>query len=297
MKKRYFSCIALLMIFCMLILAAGCGVRINGKDYTIFEATNKDKNSNIIQEIADGIGSESTSNDELTEEVKDGEVLNIDNNVGNFRIDKSNDSKIVIEIHKKVKGISSEDKKNILDNMNVSLKRDGKNLNIEVRTKDGADFWQWQKQEFHSFSGSIDFDISIPGEIKEISTKTGAGNIDIKEVNSLITAKTGAGNVTVEDVSAYGNTEIKTGTGNIRFSGKIDEAESFTATTGVGNVDFSVPQNTKMSLDAGTGVGHLSGYFVKLENKLKTHFSGDINGGGSQVKLNTGVGNMEVNDN
>ncbi|HEX2927505.1 MAG TPA: hypothetical protein VHP38_14815 [Ruminiclostridium sp.] len=296
MKKRYFSCTALVLTFCMLLLAAGCGVRINGKDYTIFNAPEKDKNNNIIEGIAGGLGSETISSSRVVEEAGDGETLSIENNAGNIKIIGSDNTKIIIDVHKKVRGISSKDRQNIFDNMNVSLERDGKNLKVVVKTKDGKEFWQWQKQEVHLLSGSIDFDLTIPKSIKEINSETGAGNININGVTSKITAETGAGNIDVNNVSATGSSSLETGTGNVEFNGKFDNITSFKATTGVGNVEFSVSEDTKMNLDAETGIGHLSGYFVKSENGNKTHFTGGINGGGPEVKLNTGVGNVKADE-
>lgn len=296
MKKKLFSFISLTLVIIILISATGCGVRINGKDYVIFKASEKEHKNNIFSGIVNGMGSESSDAQTVTEERQDGEVLSINDGTGNIEFKKSNDQQIVIEAHKRVKGSSDEEKQNILDNLNIYLERDGKNIKVAAQTKDGEDFWKWQSNNYKAYNVSINFEISVPEGIKEIDANTGAGNIDIEGVASQMNLNTGAGNIDINDASALGDTELDTGAGNIDFDGNINEVSSFKASTGVGNVDFSVPDDTKMYIDAGTGLGHLSGYFIKSERGSKTHFQGDINGGGPEVKLNTGVGNIDADN-
>ncbi len=295
MKKKFFSSIAIISIVSMLFLTAGCGVRVNGKDYTLFKADHQnDKNSNtVIREEA--IGSESEEgNSKIIEEIGTGEVLNINNNAGNITVKKSDDTKLVVEIQKKVRGVSSQEIKDVFRSMNVRLERDGNNLHVVLKTKNGKDFWDWNKLELGLLKCSINFIVSVPEGIKELNTETGAGNIDIKDISAQISANTGAGNIELDNVSATGDTTLETGTGNVDFDGVIDKITSLNASTGVGNVRLKVPENTKMSLNAETGLGRLSGFFVDSDEKVKNSFDGEINGGGPEINLSTGVGNTEV---
>ncbi|AEY65353.1 hypothetical protein [Clostridium sp. BNL1100] len=295
MNKKFFSSIAIISVVSMLFLTAGCGVRINGKDYTIFEANHQvdKKGDNLITEEA--IGSESEEgNNKIIEEIGTEEVLNINNNAGNITVKKSNDTKLVVEIEKKLRGVSSQEIKDVFRSMDVLLERDGENLNIVLKTKDGNDFWDWNKHELSLLKCSVNFIVSVPEGVKELNTETGAGNIDIKGISAKISANTGAGNIDLDSVSATGETTLETGTGNVDFDGDIDKVTSFSASTGVGNVRLKVPENTKMSLNAETGLGHLSGFFIDSDEKVKNSFNGDINGGGPEVELSTGVGNTEV---
>jgi len=291
LKKRYFSFVALTLVL-MLILATGCGVRINGKDYELFTVSQNDKNN-----IFNGVGVESSSNQEFSEEKQNGEQLNVSSNAGNVSINKSETSQIKIIAEKKVRGASSDNKKNILDNMNVTIERDGKVINVVVKTKDGNDFWKWQKDSFKAFQVSLNLKISLPEGINEIKASTGAGNIDVNDVTSKLTLSTGAGNIDVQEVSARGDISLSTGAGNIHFEGNVEGISSFNSSTGVGNVDFEAPKDSKMLLKADTGIGILSGSFVKSKENNKFHFAGDVNGGGPTVKLNTGVGNVKADEN
>ncbi len=295
LKKKFISSIAFISIVSMLFVTAGCGVRINGKDYTIFKANHQNDTNSDTVTTEEAIGSESEEgNNKIVEEIGEGEVLNINNDAGNITVKKSDDTKLVVEIQKKIRGVSSQETKDVFRSMNVVLERDGKNLNVVLKTKNGKDFWDWNKLELGILKCSINFIVLVPEGVKELNTKTGAGNVNIKDISSKISANTGAGNIELDDVSATGETTLETGTGNVDFDGNIDQITSFRASTGVGNVILKVPENTKMSLKAGTGLGRLSGFFVDSNEKVKNSFNGDINGGGPEVNLSTGVGNTEV---
>ncbi len=295
LKKKFISSIAFISIVSMLFVTVGCGVRINGKDYTIFKANHQNDTNSDTVTTEEAIGSESEEgNNKIVEEIGEGEVLNINNDAGNITVKKSDDTKLVVEIQKKIRGVSSQETKDVFRSMNVVLERDGKNLNVVLKTKNGKDFWDWNKLELGILKCSINFIVLVPEGVKELNTKTGAGNVNIKDISSKISANTGAGNIELDDVSATGETTLETGTGNVDFDGNIDQITSFRASTGVGNVILKVPENTKMSLKAGTGLGRLSGFFVDSNEKVKNSFNGDINGGGPEVNLSTGVGNTEV---
>lgn len=327
MKKRYFSFAALFLIFAMLILAAGCGVRINGKEYEFFTSDNK-KNSNIFS----GIGTEISNTQEFSGDNEKSRGLRTSIGAGNIEIKKTSGSKIHVKADKKIRGASSDTKKEILDNMIVSLDYDEKLLEIKVKTKDGKDFWDWKKANYITYQVTLNLDLAVPDSIKEINAETGAGNVEIKDLASSITthtgagnikikgaagdisantgagniniddskgkikAETGAGNIDIDNSSAFGDSRLNSGAGNIEFKGRIDELGSFNISTGMGNIDFKVPENSELSLEADVGVGILSGSFIPRDNKSKTHFKGAINGGGPSVKLDTGVGNISADD-
>lgn len=306
MKRRYVSFTAVAIMFA-LILTTGCGVRINGKDYELFRAGDKDKIN-----IFSGIGSESSSSQEFSEDVQDNEKFSLTSKAGNIKIQKSKDSKILVKADKKVRGASEKDKKTLLDNMNVSLERDDKVIKIVVKTKEGKDFYDWRNSQFKTYQVTINYEISVPESIKFINADTGAGNIDINDVSAALVLDTGAGNIDIDDASAafdvdtgagnidikncsaFGDNKLSTGAGNIDFRGNIEDSDSFNVSTGAGNIKFEVPEDSKMSLDADTGVGLLSGSFIKSDEKNKLHFKGEINGGGTSVKLDTGFGNINV---
>ncbi len=310
MKKIYFSFIVLSLICVMVVTTTGCGVRINGKEYEFYKSSQSEKKSN---NIFNGIGSESRESQQVKQDKIDGEELKVSTGAGNIDIGKADGSEIIVDADKKVRGASEETKKTILENMNISIEQNGKNLDIAVRTKDGKDFWEWQKDNYKTYQITINYDIKVPESIKDLSVSTGAGNIIIEGQAEKVDASTGAGNIDVDDMkaelklstgagnididnsSALGNCKLSTGAGNIDFMGKVEDVNGFDASTGMGNVNFRVPSDSKMSINADTGLGKLGGSFINIEGN-KSHFNGDINGGGVSIRLSTGVGNVDIDE-
>lgn len=64
MNKKFFSSIATISVVSMLFLTAGCGVRINGKDYTIFKANHQVDNKD------DDVNNEEASETKVKEGIK-----------------------------------------------------------------------------------------------------------------------------------------------------------------------------------------------------------------------------------
>ncbi len=311
MKKKYFSFIALILVFVMFLIAAGCGVRINGKEYEFYKSNQSEKKNGGI---FSGIGQETSESQEYTQDKAEGEELKVKTNAGNVDITKNNGSGIIVNADKKVRGTSEEAKKTILENMIVSLEKSGDRLEVVVKTKDGKDFWDWQKENYRTYQITINYDIEVPEGVKSLNISTGAGNVNVESLAEKVKISTGAGNITINEMtalfdlstgagnidisgsSAKGDCKLSTGAGNVNFEGNIDSVDEFDASTGMGNLDFTVPGETKMSLEASTGVGALSGSFVRTNEDSKFRYKGDINGGGPSVKLSTGVGNVAVDE-
>lgn len=289
MRKLYKSIIAMMLLLAMLSLSTGCGVRINGKEYEIFSVGENDE-SNVIS----AIGSEASK--EFVESVnrENAEKLVLNNNAGNIKVKKSENSQIKVEADKKVRGASQNDKNTVLENMNIAIERDGTVLRIVAETNNKRDFWDWLKDEFKAFQVTIDYTISLPEGITTIEITTGAGNIDVDDLSAELKLDTGAGNIDIDKVIGLGSNDLSTGAGNISFDGNIDDIESFKASTGAGNIDFEIPEDSRMSLKANSGIGVLTGSFIKKDSNIKLSFDGDINGGGPKVELSSGVGNIDV---
>jgi len=273
----------------MLVLSVGCGVKINGKEYELFSVNQKDKG-----DFFSGFGSESSNTQEILEDKQNGVQLVVSNNAGNISIEKSETSQVEIKADKKVRGSSKDGKKDILDNMNVELERNDKTVKVVIKTKDGNDFWDWQKDNYKSYQITINYNISLPEGINVIEANTGAGNIDVNDVSAKLVLDTGTGNIDIQNVAALQDNLLSTGVGNIKFNGNVDNINSFSASSGAGNVKLEVPEASKMSLEANTGIGVLSGSFIKTNDNEKFSFVGDINGGGPSIKLSTGVGNVKA---
>ncbi len=312
MKKRYFTIITLSLVFMMLVAASGCGVRINGKEYEFFNSGSTKKEHS---DIFNAVGPQTTERQEITQDGLKGDELVVSTGAGNIDIKEGGSSEIVVIADKKVRGASEETKKKILENMIISVEDKSGKVELAVKTSEGKSFWDWQKDNYKTYQVTINYDIELPDSIKEVNLSTGAGNILVEgkaekveastgagnvDINSMMARfkiSTGAGNITIKDSSAKEDCELNTGAGNVDFIGDVIEVDNFKASTGMGNVDFRVPADSKMTLDASTGLGNLSGSFITISKDSKSHFKGDINGGGSDIILSTGVGNITADEN
>jgi DUF4097 and DUF4098 domain-containing protein YvlB len=141
---------------------------------------------------------------------------------------------------------------------------------------------------------------------------TGAGNVDIHPIDGDVTGSTGAGNVTLEGVG--GLTDLQTGAGNIDVRGAGGRVDARTGAgnveveldrpldkrselrTGAGNVTVYVDRDLSLDVDARASVGSASCAFGLRERGefLSRSCEGEINGGGAELSLSSGVGNVAV---
>jgi hypothetical protein len=158
-------------------------------------------------------------------------------------------------------------------------------------------------------SGSGDIRISsIHGGVK---ADTGSGNIDASDIGgNYVSLETGSGGIradlaTANDVKAHtgsgnvhlgnvkGSLKTETGSGNIEISGQ--PSQPWKAQAGSGNVTL-ITGNAHFSLDAQTGSGsvHSDPAISTHGNQEHHHISGDINGGGVPVRIETGSGDITI---
>jgi DUF4097 and DUF4098 domain-containing protein YvlB len=119
-------------------------------------------------------------------------------------------------------------------------------------------------------SGDIVAEGSGPGEV---TARTGSGNIELKDLHGALHAGTGSGDVKVTGTPA-GEWKLTTGSGNI---------ELWTGSAG-------------FNLDAHTGSGSVhSDHEMTVQGDFDHHhIAGRINGGGPDVHIQTGSGDVRI---
>jgi hypothetical protein len=157
-------------------------------------------------------------------------------------------------------------------------------------------------------SGSGDLRISnISGGVK---ANTGSGDIEASGIGGFVALETGSGTIHGDLTNAH-DVKAQTGSGDIQLrnvqgmlkagtgSGSIDVAGQPTAPwkleTGSGNVTLTTG-NAHFSLDASTGSGsvHSDPPMTTHGSLERHHVSGDINGGGPTVRVETGSGDIRI---
>jgi DUF4097 and DUF4098 domain-containing protein YvlB len=174
---------------------------------------------------------------------------------------------------------------------------------------------------------SIDYEITVPAKT-QIEANSGSGDVRIHGIGGGVKAESGSGNIEATEVGGY--VSLETGSGDIRGdlatsrdvkahtgSGNVHLGNvqgGLKAETGSGNIDVSGQPSSPWKLEAGSGDVTLNTgnahYTVDAETgsgnvhsdppmtthgtQEHHHISGDINGGGTMVRLETGSGNITI---
>jgi hypothetical protein len=137
-------------------------------------------------------------------------------------------------------------------------------------------------------SGDIDAN-SLTGDV---SLGTGSGEIRAQMSGSHSTrAETGSGSIKL--VGVTGGLDAKTGSGDISISGQ--PGDNWKLETGSGSVTLNTGHSA-YNLDFSTGSGsvHSDPAFTTHGTLDRNHVTGQINGGGPMVRVNTGSGDIRI---
>lgn len=122
---------------------------------------------------------------------------------------------------------------------------------------------------------------------------TGSGNIQARFTSTGdIRATTGSGDIRLEDVA--GGLTAHTGSGTVEASGR--PRSPWQIGTGSGGVKLHVPAGTSFTLDAEASSGDIATSLpLTMQGSIsKHHVHGTVGGGGPEVKVETGSGDIRV---
>ena len=177
----------------------------------------------------------------------------------------------------------------------------------------------------HTGSGGM----GIEGIRGEVQAQTGSGDIRLRDLGSRVHVQTGSGGIRAQDVGApfYGHTgsgdidavlagsgdvDIQTGSGGVHLrgikgglrarsgSGDISADGNVTSGwqlhTGSGSIRLAVGSANGFNLDIHTGSGSIhSDLPITVQGSLsKRELKGTVRGGGPQVAVSTGSGDVEI---
>lgn len=127
-----------------------------------------------------------------------------------------------------------------------------------------------------------------------VDMSTGSGNVILTAVLGRVEIRTGAGNVELRDVE--GELEVQTGAGNITAEIGRQPKSRTELQSGAGNVTVTLARSVRVNVEAVASVGNASTDFpLKVEGSWMTKsFEGSINGGGPDLVMRSGVGNVSL---
>ncbi len=152
--------------------------------------------------------------------------------------------------------------------------------------------------------------ITDTGVGQDAKLSTGSGNITATGIEGGFKTQTGSGNITI-DGSGQGDAKAQTGSGTIDLKGVHGSLEAQTGSgtikaegtpssswklqTGSGSIELATG-NAPMTLDASAGSGKISTgqQSVTQTSTDKHHMHAQLNGGGPEVRVETGSGSIRV---
>ncbi len=267
--------------------------------------------------LAPALASAAEANFDRTLTVSGNVNLYVSTGSGYVHISPGSDSQVHIVGHVKSQngwfGGSSDDRVKQIA-ANPPIEQSGNAVHIG---KDG----DWQRNI------SIDYEITAP-KGSNVSAGSGSGDLRISDIAGGLKASTGSG--TIEANNIAGNVALDTGSGDIRAN--LNNPSGAKAQTGSGSIRLSgvkgalkagtgsgdieiqgqptadwkletgsgsvtlITGGSKFTLDASTGSGgiHSDPPITTHGSLEKQHVMGDINGGGSLVRIETGSGDIRI---
>ena len=175
-------------------------------------------------------------------------------------------------------------------------------------------------QTIESIHGSVDLqtgsgDIKLSRVTGEIHLQTGSGNVRALDIAGPVRGGAGSGDLEVQEI-ASGDIDLHTGSGNISVrglqgalragagSGDISAegtlAGPWEIRTGSGNVRVRLPANAAFDADLSTSSGKLdvdAPVTMTVEGRVedtRKRIVGKVRGGGPQLTLRTGSGDIHI---
>jgi hypothetical protein len=259
-------------------------------------------------------------------EVSSGGRLYVDLDHGTVEVRAGGGSGVSVEVEREVDVDSKTDAKRILEDHELEFSQDGDDVTIRSRYDGDGGLWSGWKDRARM---SIKVLVRVP-ENYDVDFATGAGNVTVRDISGDVDGTTGAGNITIGQVD--GSVEIRSGSGNIEIAGVSGELEvksgagnisvgyvrgQVSAHTGAGNISAKITQQPQSDSELETGAGNITVYIAQdvrcdvdavavlgsastdfdlnVEGKwMKKSFAGAVNGGGPDLRLRSGVGNVEL---
>ena len=158
----------------------------------------------------------------------------------------------------------------------------------DVRLRDLAgEIW------VHTGSGGV----QAHGAAGPLEARAGSGDISIEEkAKGDVRLETGSGNIEARGVD--GGLRASTGSGDVRIDGT--PASAWSVKTGSGNAELRLPQQAAFDLDVSTSSGSVvvnhpvtTTVQGRVEESRKS-IRGQVRGGGPEVSVHTGSGDVHV---
>lgn len=254
-----------------------------------------------------------------------GTAVLVDMDIGNIVVRTGRAGEVRYELERWLRDGNDRDLREAIARHDFKVEQRGSDLYVTSRYDRNERRFRWGSQR----SMRIDLVITVP-ESSDVDFKTGAGNVEVYQVAGRIEGSSGAGNISIERVKGQvdvstgagnidvrggsGQVDVQTGAGNVSLVGVMGSVYARSGAgnihaeitrqpdrdcrleSGAGNVTVELDDDIAMSVDAHASMGSASTDFaLATEGRwMSKSFSGNINGGGPELYLRSGVGSVEL---
>lgn len=230
--------------------------------------------------------------------------LTVENVNGNITVEEWEKEIIRIEVEKNVKGSSETSAREALSKAKVDIQSVKSGINVRVQNPKCFSFFSWLWGSGSSVE--VTFRIFLPIQARmQLSSVNGSIYVTVRE--SEINAETVNGQISVNGAKLLTATTvngridfdteniIKIESVNGSINGKINSEKPRTASVEAvnGNISLRFKEKSNFSLSLENVNGSISCDFKEVEG-TKREKSGDINGGGETISVETVNGSIDI---
>lgn len=177
---------------------------------------------------------------EKTFTVQPGELLRVETQGGNIRVQTTGDSKVTVVATQRIKASSESEADELLKDLELTIEQDGQGVLAKAK---------YEKRMWGSIPVQVDFTVTVPrrynanlrtsgGNVKladldgRVEARTSGGDIGLGKISGDVVAHTSGGNVSLEE--GGGRVKLGTSGGNVEVERAVGETE---LDTSGGNID------------------------------------------------------------
>lgn len=250
---------------------------------------------------------------EKTYPFRDGALLQLDNVNGGVVVDAWDRDEVRLVAEKKVRADNQDKAREVMKQVQVSVQQEGGGLRVDTRLpKKGDSLWDWMTGD--NVNISVSYRLQVPRRAR-LDVETTNGGLQVKGTQGEAILETTNGGITLVDVD--GNLRLSSTNGGITATDVAGAVHASTTNGGIdvslrdvpsgsdlrfettnGGVEVSLPRDIRASVDISTSNGRITSDFdVEGGQKSRTRLSGDINGGGGELRIRTSNGSVRVAQN
>ncbi len=216
-----------------------------------------------------------------------GQRLTLDNTNGDVFVEAWDGDEVQIVATKRIKS-RRESADALLRELTIDVQVNGSGIEIETLYPKRRGFLGMS-----DVNASVEYDIRVPRQAG-LELRTVNGEIEVVRIEGEMRLRSTNGGIAVVD--SAGSVNAATTNGGIRAELEQVSGEDMEFSTTNGGIRVYLPSNLSASVDARTTNGSIETDFpVEVRGTFRrTRLSGDINGGGPELELETTNGSIRI---